>query len=45
MTCQKSGTAVGGTKVWDRLDNGHYVSDHYVSTPSGTTYSKPVPRC
>ncbi|MFJ4807750.1 glycoside hydrolase domain-containing protein [Streptomyces longwoodensis] len=45
VTCQKSGTAVGGTKVWDRLDNGHYVSDHYVSTPSGTTYSKPVPHC
>lgn len=45
VTCQRSGTTVGTTKIWDRLDNGHYVSDHYVATPSGTSYSKPVPRC
>ncbi|MFD8305377.1 glycoside hydrolase domain-containing protein [Streptomyces sp. NPDC059690] len=45
VTCQRTGTTVGTTKIWDRLDNGHYVSDHYVATPSGTTYSKPVPRC
>ena len=45
VTCQRTGTTVGTTKIWDRLDNGHYVSDHYVATPSGTTYSKPIPRC
>ncbi|ALV32181.1 glycoside hydrolase domain-containing protein [Streptomyces sp. CdTB01] len=45
VTCQRTGTTVGTTKIWDRLDNGHYVSDHYVATPSTTTYSKPVPRC
>ena len=45
VTCQKAGTTVGTTKVWDRLENGRYVSDRYVATPSGTTYSKPVPRC
>ncbi|MET7698864.1 glycoside hydrolase domain-containing protein [Streptomyces sp. NPDC005485] len=45
VTCQRPGSAVGTNKVWDGLDNGHYVSDHYVATPSGTTYSKPVPRC
>ncbi|MHC3471378.1 glycoside hydrolase domain-containing protein [Streptomyces sp. 7R007] len=45
VTCQRSGSTVGATKVWDRLDNGHYVSDHYVATPGSTTYSKPVPRC
>ncbi|WP_367319717.1 glycoside hydrolase domain-containing protein [Streptomyces sp. HUAS ZL42] len=45
VTCQRAGSAVGTTKVWDRLDNGHYVSDYYVATPSNTTYSKPVPRC
>ncbi|NBM19978.1 DUF1906 domain-containing protein [Streptomyces sp. GC420] len=44
-TCQRPGTKVGTTPVWDRLDNGHYVSDNYVATPSSTTYSKPVPRC
>ncbi|MFR0355980.1 glycoside hydrolase domain-containing protein [Streptomyces sediminimaris] len=45
VTCQRSGSAVGSTKIWDRLENGHYVSDHYVATPSSTTYSKPAPRC
>ncbi|MGW9032651.1 glycoside hydrolase domain-containing protein [Streptomyces sp. NPDC055722] len=45
VTCQRAGSTVGTTKVWDRLDNGHYVSDYYVATPSKTTYSKPVPRC
>ncbi|MXM65491.1 DUF1906 domain-containing protein [Streptomyces sp. HUCO-GS316] len=45
VTCQRAGSTVGGTKVWDRLDNGHYVSDYYVATPSSTSYSKPVPRC
>ncbi|MFJ4848232.1 glycoside hydrolase domain-containing protein [Streptomyces sp. NPDC088733] len=45
VVCQRSGTKVGTTKIWDRLDSGRYVSDHYVASPSGTTYSKPVPRC
>ncbi|WP_406001284.1 glycoside hydrolase domain-containing protein [Streptomyces sp. NBC_00829] len=43
--CQRSGSAVGTTKVWDRMDNGRYVSDYYVSTPSKRTYSGPAPRC
>jgi len=45
ITCQRAGSTVGTTKVWDRLDNGHYVSDYYVATPSNTSYSKPVPLC
>ncbi|MFF3561154.1 glycoside hydrolase domain-containing protein [Streptomyces sp. NPDC002574] len=45
VICQRSGSAVGTTKIWDRLDSGRYVSDHYVATLSGTTYTKPVPRC
>lgn len=43
--CQRSGTTVGTTSVWDRLDNGNYVTDYYLATPSKTTYSKPIPRC
>lgn len=43
--CQRSGTRVGTTSVWDRLDDGRYVSDFYVATPSATTYSRPIPRC
>ena len=45
VTCQRSGTTVGTTRVWDRLDDGNYVTDYYLATPSGTTYSPPVPRC
>ncbi|NUK20549.1 DUF1906 domain-containing protein [Streptomyces lunaelactis] len=43
--CQRSGSTVATTKIWDRMDNGRYVSDYYVATPSNTTYSKPAPRC
>jgi uncharacterized protein YraI len=43
--CQTAGSTVGTTRVWDRLDDGTYVSDFYVSTPSNTTYSAPLPRC
>jgi uncharacterized protein YraI len=45
LVCQKAGSKVSTTSVWDKLDNGRWVSDHYVATPSDTTYSKPVPRC
>ncbi|MGW6458955.1 glycoside hydrolase domain-containing protein [Streptomyces sp. NPDC055078] len=43
--CQRSGTQTGTTKIWDRLENGRYVTDYYVANASNTTYSKPVPRC
>ena len=43
--CQRAGTKVYSTSVWDRLDDGYYVTDYYVATPSKTTYSRPIPRC
>ena len=43
--CQTAGAAVGTTSVWDKLSDGTYVTDYYVSTPSNTTYSSPLPRC
>jgi len=43
--CQRSGTKVGTTSVWDRLEDTHYASDYYIATPSKTTYSSPIPRC
>lgn len=43
--CQRPGSTVGTTKIWDRMDNGRYVSDYYVTNSSNTTYSKPAPRC
>jgi len=36
---------VGATSVWSKLDDRTYVSDHYLTTPSKTTYSPPIPRC
>jgi uncharacterized protein YraI len=45
LTCQRPGSKVGTTSVWDKLDDGTYVSDSYLATPSTTTYSPPLPRC
>jgi uncharacterized protein YraI len=45
VVCQAPGSAVGSTKVWDKLSTGAYVPDYYVSTPSNTGYSAPLPRC
>ncbi|MGP3981441.1 glycoside hydrolase domain-containing protein [Streptomyces sp. KR80] len=45
VVCQAPGSTVSGTKVWNKLDTGRWVSDYYVANASNTTYSKPVPRC
>jgi uncharacterized protein YraI len=45
VQCQKSGSTVGNTSVWNKLRDGRWVSDHYVSNRSNTTWSAPVPRC
>ncbi len=45
VACQKSGSLVGTTRVWNQLVDGRWVSDYYVSNRSNTTYSAPVPRC
>ena len=45
VVCQAPGSAVAGTSVWDKLTDGTYVTDSYVSTPSKTGYSAPLPRC
>ena len=45
VTCQTTGTTVGTTRVWNRLSDGRWVADYYVSNGSNTTWSAPVPRC
>lgn len=45
VTCQKSGSTVGTTSVWNKLLGDRWVSDYYVSNRSNTTWSWPVPRC
>lgn len=41
VVCQAQGTS----SVWDKLNNGGYVPDPYVSTPSKTGFSQPLTRC
>jgi hypothetical protein len=43
--CQRAGSRVATTRVWDRIDTGSYVSDYYLTTASKTTYNSPLPRC
>ena len=45
VQCQKAGSLVGTTAVWDRLVDGRWVSDYYVSNRSNTTWSAPLQRC
>ena len=45
VVCQAPGSAVGTTRVWDKLNDGSYVPDYYISTPSNTGYSAPATRC
>jgi Domain of unknown function (DUF1906) len=45
VACQRAGSAIGTTAVWDKLQNSHWVSDDFVATPSKTTYGGPAPRC
>lgn len=45
VVCQKDGSAVGSTEVWNRLTDGRWVSGYYVAHRSDTTSSASVPRC
>ncbi|WP_436003823.1 glycoside hydrolase domain-containing protein [Knoellia sp. LjRoot47] len=45
VACQKVGTRVGTTTIWNQLVDGRWVSDYYVSNLSNTSFSAPVPRC
>ena len=45
VVCQTGRGKVGTSSVWNKLADGNYVSDYYVSTPSSSTYSAPLPRC
>jgi uncharacterized protein YraI len=45
VTCQRAGTRVAGSAVWDQLDSGGWVADAYVLTPGRPGYSRPIPRC
>lgn len=45
IVCQRSGSRVGTSAIWNQLDNARWVSDAMVATPSSTTFSSPLRRC
>lgn len=45
VVCQAHGATIFTSSVWDKLTDGTYVSDLYISTLSKTGYSTPLPRC
>jgi hypothetical protein len=52
IVCQAAGETVGpspskhtSSDIWDRLTNGGWVSDLYISTPNTGTWSPPIPQC
>ena len=45
VMCQKAGSKVGTTSGWNKLRDGRWVSDSYVSNRSNASWSAPVPRC
>lgn len=45
VVCQGKGTKIYRTRVWNKLTDGRWVSDHYVATPGGNGFSEPLRRC
>src|SRR5262245_10936733 len=45
VVCRTHGTKIGTTSIWDKLTDGSYVSDFYVSTPARTSYPVPPRQC
>lgn len=45
ITCQTSGSSVGGSVVWDRLSSGVFISDYWTNTPAYLTWTTSIPRC
>jgi hypothetical protein len=52
IACQKEGETVGpspatgnSSNIWDRLDDGSWISDLYTTTPGAGTFTAGIPRC
>ena len=42
--CQKLGTKVGDSSVWDKLQNGVYIADYNLANGLNT-WNPSIPRC
>jgi surface antigen len=46
IVCQtRSASVINGDPIWDRLQNGAYVTDYYTTTPGVRTFSPGLPHC
>jgi uncharacterized protein YraI len=45
VACQAKGADVFGTPIWNKLTDGRWVSDYYVSTRAASGWTAPIPRC
>lgn len=45
ISCQTQGDDVRGSKIWDKLSDGTYISDFYTTTPVYAAYSPGIPVC
>jgi uncharacterized protein YraI len=46
IVCQvQNGTSVGGSRTWDRLSDGTWVSDYWTNTPSYNSYIPGIGDC
>ncbi|HVH64454.1 MAG TPA: hypothetical protein VM674_00340, partial [Candidatus Acidoferrum sp.] len=46
IVCQvRSTSVVRGTSIWDRLNDGSYVTDFYTTTPQFNRFSPGIPHC
>lgn len=46
IVCQvRSSSSVNGSTMWDRLNNGSYVSDYYTTTPVYNNFSPGIAHC
>lgn len=45
IACQKEGMRVRGSSIWDRLSDGGWITDYYVSTPLFNGFSPGISQC
>jgi surface antigen/uncharacterized protein YraI len=46
VACQtQSASVVHGSAIWDKLDNGSFVSDYFVDTPNVGSFTASIARC
>jgi Domain of unknown function (DUF1906) len=45
VVCWRTGTPVGGTRIWYQTSHRHWVSGTYAAAPGPAGFGQPAPRC